>query len=211
MFKVSEIIKKNSTPLVPVLAMHYYEVDARGTFLSSNLAQAQNWGVSSVQDMIGMNVQDFPWLPPYMLSAIITNNRSIIASESSRTFVEPGKLKNGHRFVSLSYKTPLQCMYTKKTIGITGHSFIIECKYTKTDIATSCILTPQQIQCIICLIKGMTTKQIATTLGLSHRTVEHYLSDVKERLQCYNRMQLIENALKIPLILERVFFESWSQ
>jgi DNA-binding CsgD family transcriptional regulator len=45
----------------------------------------------------------------------------------------------------------------------------------------------------------MTMKQIAYELGLSPKTVEHYLETVKLKLKCHTRQELIEKALAIGL------------
>ena len=41
-------------------------------------------------------------------------------------------------------------------------------------------------------------------MELSHRTVEHYLAAVKEKLGCKTREELIAKALQMPLIKEKL-------
>ncbi|WP_019215119.1 response regulator transcription factor [Legionella tunisiensis] len=65
-------------------------------------------------------------------------------------------------------------------------------------------LTKRQMDCLYHLVKGMTIKQIANTLNLSPKTVEHYLDAVKVKLKCRNRAELITVALQMPAIREQL-------
>jgi len=52
-------------------------------------------------------------------------------------------------------------------------------------------LTKRQLECCLLLMKGKTAKDIALVLGLSHRTVEDYLNQIKIKLGCSNKTELI--------------------
>ena len=65
-------------------------------------------------------------------------------------------------------------------------------------------LTKRQTDCLYYLVQGMTVKQIAETMSLSARTVEHYLEAVKSKLQCKKRSELISRALKMKSIKDRL-------
>jgi DNA-binding CsgD family transcriptional regulator len=58
----------------------------------------------------------------------------------------------------------------------------------------SAILTKRQKQCLFHLLKGMTIKEIANSLQLSPRTVEHYFETIKVKLNCKSRFDLFEKA-----------------
>ena len=53
------------------------------------------------------------------------------------------------------------------------------------------VLTERQLQCVKYLLQGKTAREIAEILGLSRRTVEYYLSNVKSRFECNNKVELI--------------------
>lgn len=91
-----------------------------------------------------------------------------------------------------SYKTPI-FGNTGNVIGITGVSIKI------SDDALI-PLTKQQTACLKHLAFGFTHKQIAETLGLSAKTVEHYLDTVKVKLKCDSRSELILQAIERGLI-----------
>ncbi|MBX9804578.1 MAG: LuxR C-terminal-related transcriptional regulator [Alphaproteobacteria bacterium] len=51
-------------------------------------------------------------------------------------------------------------------------------------------LTPRQRECGILMIEGRTTKEIAKTLNISHRTVEEYINILKSKFDAKTRAQL---------------------
>lgn len=52
-------------------------------------------------------------------------------------------------------------------------------------------LPPQQAKCLRLLLEGRSAKQIAQELGLSNRTVEHYLQTIRKKLGCRNQIELV--------------------
>lgn len=52
-------------------------------------------------------------------------------------------------------------------------------------------LTPRQNQCASYLLQGLTFKEIGQHMNISARTVEHYLDNLKLKLSCKNKTELI--------------------
>lgn len=52
-------------------------------------------------------------------------------------------------------------------------------------------LTTRELQCIDYLLQGLNNKNIAIKLHLSTRTVEAYIENIKEKLCCRNKIELI--------------------
>ena len=63
-------------------------------------------------------------------------------------------------------------------------------------------LSNRERQCAYLLMKGMTAKEIAIYLQLSSRTIEIYLHNLKSRLHCKNKTELI---IKLTSMLDEVF------
>lgn len=51
--------------------------------------------------------------------------------------------------------------------------------------------TPREAQCMILLLKGQTINSVAEELLLSPRTVEFYVKNMKAKLQCRTKFELV--------------------
>jgi DNA-binding CsgD family transcriptional regulator len=58
-------------------------------------------------------------------------------------------------------------------------------------------LTQRQMQCAESLLNGRTAKETAFLLGLSTRTVEYYLGNIKLKLECRNKSELIAKLIQL--------------
>ena len=79
--------------------------------------------------------------------------------------------------IATSIKAPLLSK-TKKMIGMVGVS-IIRYQSAFNEVVDREGLSERQLDCLYFLVKGKSTKQTAQTMKLSHRTVEHYLENIK--------------------------------
>lgn len=53
------------------------------------------------------------------------------------------------------------------------------------------ILSAREKQCAYHLLNGMTAKEIGQQLGLSSRTIESYIENMKNKLMCRNIIELV--------------------
>jgi len=60
--------------------------------------------------------------------------------------------------------------------------------------------TSREMECLFFLIRGKTSKEIAKILKISPRTVETYLENIKLKMKCSNKLQVIANAITEDLI-----------
>lgn len=67
----------------------------------------------------------------------------------------------------------------------------------KADDVLKYKFSKRQRECIELLKKGLTAKQAARILGISPRTYEWYISDLKQRLNCSNQRELIFNLSQV--------------
>lgn len=66
-------------------------------------------------------------------------------------------------------------------------------------------LSKRECECIRYMMRGMTTKQIASVICLSPRTVEGYIANVKNKLDCKNRYEIISKVLGDSFPWEELF------
>lgn len=69
-------------------------------------------------------------------------------------------------------------------------------------------LTSRENECLYYLVRGKTSAQIGSILSISQRTAEKHISNIKTKLHCHTKADLIEKALNegfINYIPERLF------
>ncbi len=87
-------------------------------------------------------------------------------------------------------KSPLY--ENKKLIGILGLSYYSPQNNSNQIIIDGIVLSPRESQILKELVRGKLTKEIAHTLGISFRTVEDYLANIKRKLNVPSKSKLIE-------------------
>ncbi len=61
-------------------------------------------------------------------------------------------------------------------------------------------LTERQAQCMAHFILGCSNRKVATLLDLSPRTIDAYTVDLKKKLGCYFKSQLVEKIKQTPFM-----------
>ena len=80
------------------------------------------------------------------------------------------------------------------TPGLAG---LVLGEYRRTaDDDTAPKLTPRETEVLRLVAKGLTAKQVAERLVLSHRTVENHVQNTLSKLQLHNRAQLVRYAVE---------------
>jgi DNA-binding CsgD family transcriptional regulator len=85
--------------------------------------------------------------------------------------------------------------------------------YEVVDSYTNYKLTERQAVCMFFILRGKTMKEIANLLHLSPRTIEHHFEQIKVKLGCFNKNDLVEkgilegymNILPSSLLSEGIF------
>jgi DNA-binding CsgD family transcriptional regulator len=62
-------------------------------------------------------------------------------------------------------------------------------------------LTYREIECASWVAQGLTNREIGSHMQLSPRTVEGYIENLKKKLGCYSKVQLI-TALEALFLIE---------
>ena len=61
------------------------------------------------------------------------------------------------------------------------------------------ILSLRETECAGYLLKGLSAKEIARAIGLSHRTVEGHLNNLKRKLDCHKTSLLVVKLLELNI------------
>ena len=64
-------------------------------------------------------------------------------------------------------------------------------------------LSPRQLQVMELVAAGLSSKQIASRLGISHRTVENYRAWIMERMDANNVAELVRKVLILEKVTQR--------
>ena len=72
-------------------------------------------------------------------------------------------------------------------------------------------ITERETEVLRLVAKGMSYKQIAERLVLSHRTVQNHVQNTLRKLQLHNRVQLVRYAIEQGLDERRVTRPAWTR
>ena len=173
-----------------------YWKDTEGKYLAGNAYIANHAGLSRKSQLLGLTDFDLPWSAQASLMQL--NDTKVITQNKTITFIESSKTYTGEIFRFASLKAPLKSSKNKIT-GVIGLSFLIE-EENNLPFQHLPKLSKQQNKCLYYLAQGMTMKQIASTLKLSPKTVEHYLETVKLKLKCQSRSELVAYAIEMGFL-----------
>lgn len=165
-----------------------YTKDNKGNYLCVSPEFVLFTHAKSPDDLIGKSDREMPWTS---CCEIIAHDKEVMHTGESRVFIEK-PMMNGMLHIRRCFKSPLLGR-TGKVLGISGISFSV-------NPSTLIALTKVQTACLKAFAKGGSIKKIAKELGLSPRTVEHYLNILKIKLNCHSKNELLLQALARGLI-----------
>lgn len=196
------------------LPCNVYMKDTKGIYRECNSVHAESFGAARIEDILGRtDMQLHPIKEDCRIFAM--NDAEVIKAEAPKIFIEPITFVNRPTVNMLSHKIPCHNKQGK-IIGVFGVSVPLD--NVQQFPLTSSSLTeknpPIQVnqnqneyanikvskrekECLTCLAKGMTAKEIARVLNLSPRTIEFYIENMKKKYRCNNRIQLIAKAYDI--------------
>lgn len=198
-----------------------YWKDHESKYLGANDVFIHDAGVGTSANIIGTTDADQVWKKQAKL--MMTNDRYVIQTGTIKTDIELARMPDDNIVHFLSHKSPLRNRMGK-IIGVLGLSYNLDnnawgdekfieigtmlgshalhqvkrylLKHQKQDYQ----LSKRQLDCLYYYAKGMTINEIATTLSLSKRTVEHYLEAVKAKMNCTSRAEVIAKAERMELL-----------
>lgn len=112
-------------------------------------------------------------------------------AEANKIFLPERQIVNSNRFKNIEISSDIRTTFYKKTeIG----------KFYLLDVSDDLYLTPKQAEIAVYLVIGATAKQSARHLGISHRTVETYIEEIKQKIFKFLGVNLSKSELAEFLI-----------
>lgn len=191
---------------------YLYWKETNSRYLGANDAFANFIGIKT-QNMMGISDHDFT-TDTFLANKFQMNDKEVIRRDFTRGFFEYGEYISQNTLLCLSLKTPLKDS-AGSICGVFGISFnLMEYNFKEVknilkefssvpldpsalflSSATNTIkkaLSKREQELVLLLIRGMTTKEAAANMGISPRTAEGHLNNIKIKLDCHSKSKLIQ-------------------
>ncbi|OAI46511.1 hypothetical protein AYO45_01840 [Gammaproteobacteria bacterium SCGC AG-212-F23] len=172
-------------------------------------------GLSSRDDLIGKFDHDLSWNP---YAELYREGDKEILKGKSLSFMHPIQLYNGRKLIIITQKSPIK-NNNEEIIGITGSIAIASSlpfvksinhltqfdaqltgndyfQYIVSDDFCQFNLTKREIHCLFHLVRGKTANDIANILFISKRTAEKHVDNIKTKLKCNTKSEIIAKAIE---------------
>lgn len=201
------------------LPLNLYFMNHDSVMQKMNDATADTNGYLSAQDAVGKSIRDVSCRETANL--ILNNDRAILCRKKFQVVHESFTRLDECELTALSIKFPWYA--DEEVIGILGCSILLGMEglpslsealtllmqtgllapAAQTGIAsrlrhseyTGGVLDQRDTDILYLLVRGKTAKNIARQLQLSHRTVEHRLEVIKQKLKVSSKSELIEKVI----------------
>ena len=172
---------------------HIFLKDRKGKYIDCNDTVVQAAGFNKYSDFLGLTDADLCWAGDSS-PALINDHKVMMTGKP--------QLENMHfhdycknLITSICVKSPMKTK-SKKIIGVIGFAFVQKIEPHEVDkILNQFYLTKRELTCLHYLVRGKTAKEISTILFISSRTVEKHLSNIKGKLNCKTKSELIDRAI----------------
>lgn len=169
--------------------VNFFIKDLKGTYLCLNKKLITYSNLNDVSDLIGKT--DRTLTQHKFALKIRENDQTVITHKKPVQLIEYGGTCDDKVFFFISHKKPFY--YNNKLVGVYGTSLEIpvgelhsstplsdKTEFYDTQKNKLLQATPSKKRVLYWHLKGYTIPEIAEKLGLSKRTVEHYLAFIKD-------------------------------
>lgn len=194
------------------LPINMYFLDHDGCTVYMNEECARICGFATAQDAIGKSLVDVS--DQKTATQLIFNSRIAAKSNEIKIIEEENHRKDGVKQQFLSIKAPWYGE-DNQIIGSCGFSVVLgEHPLAESLVILSSLgmmsasrmkerpphalptmLTKREYECLELILKGYTSKKIALVIGISYRTVEEYISNIKKKMGVKTKSELLSLVL----------------
>lgn len=195
--------------LMDHLSCHIGWKDLNRHYIGANKALLELKGVSEVEEIAGKTDEE---LTPWSIEENkIFQQQDLCVLNGDKVSTVHIDSKNGDVF--LLEKSPLTdqsntvtgliyyCRpYHKNEVVRMLHQFddaldLSTRHYTLNDNQNKYQLTSRECECVFLLIRGKSAKEIGVLLSLSKRTIESYIENIKNKMNCKNKAEILVKAV----------------
>lgn len=195
--------------------------DTDSTFLIMNQSAANLVGHSSGKKVEGITDHELKCDAAEYAEQFIQQDQNIITTKQPLQLLDIHRYANGEVKFLLTTKKPItlenqtigtlcQCIELNdnllsslgKAIYSLDTAFLNEggSSYSIQDNFPDINLTSQEEICLFYLMRGMTAPHIAAKLNISKRTAEFHINNIKQKLGCTSKSDVIDKAVSLGLI-----------
>lgn len=187
----------------PLPGIMLWKKSKNHVFLDVNKEFAHHFGFKDEASLIGKSDYDLPIATSHTIEHFLAADKIVLESGLAHRFLEIYQIKYYTPKIKLTVKSTF--MTDNNTItGTLG--YCIDLPLTILQFCnpglnqTSGVysisgfdhkLSPRENECLFFTLQGKTAKEIAIILNLSRRTVEEYISSIKQKLNCTTKRDLI--------------------
>lgn len=189
-----------------------YILNAQGDTIYINEFGAEVCGYDSPIQSVGKSLFDVSKRESAQL--LIENCQKVMSVQSLQIFDEINVRKDNRNLQFLSIKLPWLST-SHEIMGSIGFSIVLGENNLSESLfhlmsmgilthtpsrpiltSTGPNLTPREQECLKLTLRHYTAKQIAKSLGLSYRTIEEYLANLKQKFDVNSKQALIQKVLQ---------------
>lgn len=196
------------------------DLDSR--FIVANDTMAKWTGYSNGYEVMDKQVktEEFKCKTAALAEVVYKEDKAVIQSQKQQQFLGFTEFADNKWYLLFGTKTPvidssgntiaLIDQFTDVTYNplmnlssiMDDHQFIQsrfikerQFSYTITDSIEQHNISKRQLECLYYLMRGKSSSEIGATLGLSKRTVETHMENIKLKLNCYTKSEIIDKAI----------------
>lgn len=217
-----EAIVKKALPILDPLPMCTYWKDINLKYVLINDYAAKMAGYTSSEvSFRGVTDPEIPCKTAELADVVARDDRTVLRTARSIKSINFSCYANNEWRLLLTQKSPFKNCHGQiigicgQSIDITGCGFIRtaymifekdkklfgnhqtpnQSYYTLKETIEDYRLSVRESECLFYLIRGKTSKEIASILNISFRTVEKHFERLKYKMNCFNRSEIIEKAI----------------
>ncbi|MBA2652262.1 MAG: helix-turn-helix transcriptional regulator [Tatlockia sp.] len=189
--------------------------DIYSMYLGGNQFLATTMGFAKPEDIVGMKDRDIKSEMVAFADQFVREDKEVMLT-GERQHIDIGRYNDGISRATLS---------TKKVL-LSANQEIIGTVFSRVELKSSLLsklldksvniklpqyytiakqygeynLSKRETQSLFYLIRGYSAREIAQRLGLSAKTIEYHIEQLKNKLNCSKRSELIEKSIDLGFI-----------